>query len=158
MHLLFLRIPPAQVGRMASTSCGVAGPTQNAWTPADEAAYRERRDAPALSFTKSDFPAELLCVPRRDWSTVPDYQRRPHSYPDAPKLHVEILQAARRASRAWASGRWHDIDHAGFALVVLDKVMQLNEHIRTRTNFETSPAGKFTTPELPFAFISYFEN
>lgn len=89
---------------------------------------------------------------------MPDRQLRPRPYPNAPKLQVEIAQAARRASCAWASGRWCDIDNVGFAFVVLDKVMQLNEHIRSRTSRERSSEGRITTSEPPFAYITYFEN
>lgn len=142
----------------ASSSPDGGAVIRKRWTKADKAAYRAKRDAPALRITASDFPAELLRVPRQDWSTVSGYQRRPHAYPNAPKLHVEILQAARRASVAWAAGRWREIDDEGSALVVLDKVMQLNEYMRTRTSSETSPTGKATTPDLPFAFVTYFEN
>ena len=38
---------------------------------------------------------------------------------------------------------------------MLDKVMQLNEHIRVYVSSETLPEGKFSSP---FAYITYFEN
>lgn len=96
-------------------------------------------DAFVLSFTQSSFPAHLLSVPRQDWSTTPEFRRRLPN-PQYPSLLVEIVQAARRASRAWSKGQWRDIDETGFALVIMDKVMQLNEYMREYTD-ETRPVG-----------------